>query len=178
LLRAHENLMILRTFSKAMSLAGMRVGYLLTAPEICAEIKKARLPYSVNLFSEVVAAVALEEIHVLKKSVATILAQRDALWPALRAFSFLKVYPSDANFFLVRAHNGAALFQHLLQDGILVRDVSGYPGLEHCLRISVGKQEENKKLLESLKNWEMTANADPAPRGAASATRRDSQTGL
>jgi histidinol-phosphate aminotransferase len=155
LLCTHENLVILRTFSKAMSLAGMRVGYLLAAPEICAEVKKARLPYSINLFSEVAATLALEEVHVLKKTVETILTQRDDLWQALRAFSCLKVYPSDANFFLVRAQNGAALFQHLLQDGILVRDVSGYPGLENCLRISVGRQEENKKLLGSLKNWEM-----------------------
>jgi histidinol-phosphate aminotransferase len=155
LLHTHENLVILRTFSKAMSLAGLRVGYLLAAPEICAEVKKARLPYSVNLFTEVAATLALEEVHVLKKRVETILAQRDDLWLALRAFSGLKVYPSDANFFLVRAQNGAALFQHLLQDGILVRDVSGYPGLENCLRISVGRPEENQKLLESLKNWKV-----------------------
>jgi len=58
---------------------------------------------------------------------------------------------SFANFFLVRVQNSAALFQHLLQDGILVRDVSGYPGLENCLRISVGTLEENQRLLDSLR---------------------------
>lgn len=103
LLREHDNLVILRTFSKAMSLAGMRIGYLMAAPEICAEVKKARLPYSVSLFSEIAVAAALEEIDLLNSAVREILAQRDNLWPALQEFSFLCVYPSDANFFLIRA---------------------------------------------------------------------------
>jgi len=153
LLREHENLVILRTFSKALALAGMRIGYLLAAPEICAEVRKARLPYSVSFFSEMAATIALEEIEPLNASVRHILAERERLWPALQEISSLRVYPSDANFFLVRAKNSAALFQHLLQDGLLVREVSGYPGLENCLRISVGKPDENEKLLESLKKW-------------------------
>ncbi|MCG3119266.1 MAG: Histidinol-phosphate aminotransferase 2 [bacterium] len=153
LLHEHENLVILRTFSKAMSLAGMRVGYLMAAPALCAEVQKARLPYSVNLFSEIAATLALEDNSLLQKAVAEILAERERLGPALREFSFLQVYPSDANFFLVRAADGAALFQHLLNDGLLVRDVSGYPGLENCLRLSIGKPEENQKLLTSLKKW-------------------------
>lgn len=153
LLREHENVIILRTFSKAMALAGMRVGYLMAAPAICAEVQKARLPYSVNLFSEIAATLALEEISLLQETVAQILAERERLEPALREFSFLQVYPSDANFFLVRATDGAALFQHLLQDGLLVRDVSGYPGLENCLRLSIGRPEENQKLLMSMKKW-------------------------
>jgi histidinol-phosphate aminotransferase len=158
LLREHENLVILRTFSKAMSLAGMRIGYLMAAPEICAEVKKARLPYSVSLFSEMAVTVALEQMDLLNAAVREILNQRDSLWTALQEFSFLRVYPSDASFFLVRAQNGTAMFQHLLRDGLLVRDVSSYPGLENCLRISVGRLEENQRLLESLKRWEMFAN--------------------
>ncbi len=158
LLREHENLVILRTFSKAMSLAGMRIGYLMAAPEICAEVKKARLPYSVSLFSEMAVTVALEEIDLLSAAVREILHQRDNLWPALQEFSSLRVYPSDANFFLIRAKDGAALFQHLLQDGILVRDVSNYPALENSLRISVGRREENQRLLESLKQYETFAS--------------------
>jgi histidinol-phosphate aminotransferase len=155
LLREHDNLVILRTFSKAMALAGMRVGYLMAAPEICTEVKKARLPYSVSLFSETAVAMALEEIDLLNSAVREILDQRDYLLPALREFSSLRVYPSDANFFLLRTKDGTAMFQHLLQDGILVRDVSSYPGLENCLRISVGRREQNQKLLESLKRWEL-----------------------
>lgn len=158
LLSEYQHLVIFRTFSKAMSLAGMRVGYMMAAPEICAEVKKARLPYSVNLFSEIAAALALDELNQLKKAVQEIIVQRENLWPALQQFSSLRVYPSDANFFLVRAKNGAALFQHLLNDGILVRDVSGYPGLENCLRISVGNHQQNQMLLESLRGWEMIAN--------------------
>jgi histidinol-phosphate/aromatic aminotransferase/cobyric acid decarboxylase-like protein len=141
-----------------MSLAGMRIGYLMAAPEICAEAKKARLPYSVNLFSETAVAVALEEIDLLNAVVREILDQRDTLWQALQGFPSLRVYPSDANFFLIRTKDGAGLFQHLLQDGILVRDVSSYPGLENCLRLSVGRREENQKLLDSLRRWEKIAN--------------------
>jgi histidinol-phosphate aminotransferase len=154
LLEEYENLVILRTFSKAMALAGMRIGYLMAAPGICAEVKKARLPYSVNLFSEMAVTVALEEWALLQDNVREIIAQRESLWPKLHEFSSFKVYPSDANFFLVRATDGRALFQYLLQDGILARDVSSYPGLENCLRISVGTREQNELLLESLKKWE------------------------
>ena len=154
LLHEFENLVILRTFSKALALAGMRVGYMMAAPEICNEVRKARLPYSVNLFSETAVMVALDEIAYLKEQVREIIAQRASLLPALRAFTSLRVYPSDANFILVRARNGLALFQHLLREGILVRDVSGYPGLENCLRLSVGTREQNHRLLESLSNFE------------------------
>ncbi len=154
LLREFENLVILRTFSKALSLAGMRVGYMMAAPEICNEVRKARLPYSVNLFSETAVLVALDEISYLKEQVREIIAQRETLLPALREFPNLHVYPSDANFILVRAKNGAALFQHLLRDGILVRDVSSYPGLENCLRLSVGTKEQKQHLLESVGNFE------------------------
>lgn len=154
LLREFENLIILRTFSKALALAGLRVGYMMAAPEICDEVRKARLPYSVNLFSETAVMVALDEIAYLKEQVREIMTQRESLLPALRRFASLRVYPSDANFILVRARNGAALFQHLLRDGILVRDVSSYPGLENCLRISVGTKEQNQRLLESMSVFE------------------------
>ncbi|MGH7493762.1 MAG: histidinol-phosphate transaminase [bacterium] len=153
LLREFENLVILRTFSKAMAMAALRVGYLMAAPEICAQVRKVRLPYSVNLFSELAAELVLEETDQLYRFVREIIQQRDELAPRLRAFSFLRVYPSDANFFLVRAQNGPALFQWLLRAGILARDVSGYPGLENCLRFSVGTAEQNRKLLESLERF-------------------------
>ena len=153
LLREFKNLVILRTFSKAMALAALRVGYLMAAPEICAEIRKVRLPYSVNLFSELGAELALEEIDHLRRLVREIILQRDGLALRLREFPGLRLYDSDANFFLLRVLDGAALFQHLLRDGILVRDVSGYPGLENCLRLSVGSAEQNQKLLESLRRF-------------------------
>lgn len=154
LLQEFENLIILRTFSKALALAGMRVGYMIAAPEICDEVRKARLPYSVNLFSETAILVALDEIAYLNEQVRAIIAQRENLLTALCEFSNLRVYPSDANFILVRAQNGAALFEHLLRDGILVRDVSGYPSLENCLRIGVGTKEQNQRLLESMNGLE------------------------
>jgi histidinol-phosphate aminotransferase len=154
LLREFENLAILRTFSKAMAMATLRVGYVMAAPEICAQVRKVRLPYSVNLFSELAAVLALEEIDQLNRFVREIIQQRDELSRRLQEFSFLRVYPSETNFFLVRAQNGAALFEGLLREGILVRDVSGYPGLENCLRISVGTAEQNRKLLDALSRFQ------------------------
>ncbi len=161
LLREFENLVILRTFSKAMAMAALRVGYLMAAPEICVQVRKVRLPYSVNLFSELAAGLALEEIGQLNHFVREIIRQREALMPRLREFFSFEVYPSDANFFLLRAKNGAALFQHLLRDGILARDVSGYPGLENCLRLSVGTAEQNQKLLESLHQFSKERPHEP-----------------
>ena len=99
LLREFENLAILRTFSKAMAMAALRVGYLMAAPDICAQVRKVRLPYSVNLFSEVAAELALEEFAQLEKLVHDLIRQRDELAPKLREFAALRVYPSDANFF-------------------------------------------------------------------------------
>jgi histidinol-phosphate aminotransferase len=96
----------------------------------------------------------LEAIELFRQQVHEIIQQRELLGRALQEFSSLRVYPSDANFFLVKSAEGGALFQHLLSDGLLVRDVGGYPGLAGCLRISVGTAEHNQKLLESLRRWE------------------------
>ena len=152
LLAEHENLVVLRTFSKAMGMAGLRVGYLMAAPELVAEIDKARLPYNLNVVSQLAALELLREPAVVDRAVRTLIAERDRLRLALDARGDVRVYPSAANFLLVelRTRSPRQVFSALHERGVLVRDVSSYPRLSRCLRVSVGSAEENDRFLAAL----------------------------
>jgi histidinol-phosphate aminotransferase len=151
LLADHPRLVLLRTFSKAMSLAGLRAGYLLAHPALVTEINKAKLPYNINFFSEVAAAEVLRNRHLLAPQVQIIREERDRLYAALRAMPAVRVFASAANFILFRVAEHKTVFQRLLDEhGILVRDVSGYPMLEGCLRVNAGSPEEDDAFLAAL----------------------------
>ncbi len=152
LLAEHPNLVVLRTFSKARALAGLRVGYLLASPALVREIDKARLPYNLNFFSQLAALAALEERQALDRIVGDLVALRQELFEALRVLPGVRPFPSHANFLLIElAHaDPKAVFESLYRDGVLVRDVTAYPRLERCLRVSVGTAEENAALLQGL----------------------------
>jgi histidinol-phosphate aminotransferase len=152
LLERHPNLIVLRTFSKAVALAGLRVGYLLAAPELVREINKARLPYNLNFFSQIAAETALDDWGSVSGAIARILREREALAAALARVPGVRCYPSDGNFLLVELRDAKPrpVFEALAAEGILVRDVSRYPRLERCLRISVGSPEESLALLDAL----------------------------
>lgn len=155
LLDEFSNVVILRTFSKAMAMGGLRVGYAIARPEVAREIHKAKLPYALNSFSEAAAVVALDNPGPFEAEVAQIKAERAWLYEQLRAIPELWVYPTAANFFLVRfeRQSPASVFQALLErEGILVRDVSHYPGLAGHLRISIGRPDENRLLVETLRD--------------------------
>ncbi len=153
LLRQHPNLIVLRTFSKAMAMAGLRVGYLLTAPELAQEIAKAVLPYNLNVISQTAAQVAVEMYEsTLKPLVNLICAERDRVYERLKEIKGLEPVPSRGNFMLVRsAMSPRLVFDELLRRDILIRDVSAYPMLGNYFRISVGTPEENDQLLASLR---------------------------
>lgn len=146
------NLVVLRTFSKAMALAGARVGTLAAAPDLVGQIDKARLPYNINFFSQAAALAALDEAPALRQTVERIIGLRDALFAALSGTPGVRPYRSDANFilFALDGPTPSVVFEHLLEQGVLVRDVSGSKGLEKCLRVSVGTPDENARFLESL----------------------------
>jgi histidinol-phosphate aminotransferase len=152
LLAEHENLVVLRTFSKALALAGLRVGYLLAAPALVREIDKARLPYNVNFFSQLAALEVLEDPELVRSSVARLVRLRDGLHAALAALPGVVPVPSQANFILfeLASADPKAVFEALYRDGVLVRDVTSYPRLSRCLRVSVGSEEENALFLRSL----------------------------
>jgi histidinol-phosphate aminotransferase len=153
LLREHDNLVVLRTFSKATAMAGLRAGYLLAAPELATEIRKAVLPYNLNLISQTAAEVAVEMYEVeLRPLVREIIAERERLYDALSHIDGLGPVRSRANFILVRSSiDPMWIFAELLNRNILIRDVSGYPMLSEYFRLSVGTPEENDLLLEALR---------------------------
>jgi histidinol-phosphate aminotransferase len=152
LLERHPNLILLRTFSKAMALAGLRLGYLLASPELVREVNKARLPYNLNFFSQLAALAALEERETLKGNVQRLIQLRERLLVRLADMPGVRAHPSDANFFLleVLSADPKAVWSALARRGVLVRDVTSYPQLHRCLRVSVGSQEENDTFLHAL----------------------------
>jgi len=152
LLREHENLIVLRTFSKAMALAALRTGYLLAAPALVREIGKAVLPYNLNAVSQIAAEVALEMYqNEVRPLVREIITERARLYEALAQLNGLTPFPSRANFILVKSViDPKRVFAELIDHGILIRDVSSYALLEDCFRVSVGTPAENDALLETL----------------------------
>lgn len=152
LLREHANLIVLRTFSKAMALAGLRVGYLMASTELTTEIRKAVLPYNLNAFSQTAAEVAIEMYEEeLRPLINRIIDERERLFAALSQIEGLTPTASKANFMVVRsAKDPSAVFEELLRQDILVRDVSNYPMLKDCFRVTVGTPDENDLLVAAL----------------------------
>ena len=143
--------MVLRTFSKAFALAGLRVGYLVADPAVVDALAAVRQIYSVDVLAQAAALAAVTRAAELAPVVADIVAERGRLSAGLAELPGLRVWPSAANFVLVRVP-GAAEVRRRLRDehSVLVRDLSAAPGLTDCLRISVGTREENDALLDAL----------------------------
>ncbi len=151
LLEKHDRLIVLRTFSKAFSMAGLRIGYLLARPALCAELLKPKIPFTVNAFSASVAMKLMERKEIVDERIAFIKNQKKILFNALRSINGVEVFSSDTNFFIFKTrHDAGSLFHRLLQRNVLVRDVSSYPMLERTLRVNVGTEEENQTFLAVL----------------------------
>jgi histidinol-phosphate aminotransferase len=151
LLHDHRNLVVLRTFSKAMSMAGLRFGYMMAHPEIAREINKSKLPYNVNIFTLAAAEIVIEHRSVLDRAIETLIGERERVLSELQERKGVRAFPSEANFILMRTAKPAReLFEELYNHGVLIRDVSAYPLLEKCLRVSIGTPEENDKFLAAL----------------------------
>jgi histidinol-phosphate aminotransferase len=152
LLKEYENLIVLRTFSKAMAFAALRIGYLLGSPELVTEIRKAVLPYNLNAFSQIAAEVAIEKYEtLLGPTVKAIIAERERLYREISQIRGLAPVVSRGNFMVVRAdRDPGQIFTELLKRDILIRDVSGYPMLKDYFRFNVGTPEENERLLSAL----------------------------
>ncbi|HEX8888190.1 MAG TPA: aminotransferase class I/II-fold pyridoxal phosphate-dependent enzyme, partial [Pyrinomonadaceae bacterium] len=153
LLERYKNLTVFRTFSKAMALAALRVGYLLADPTLVREIGKAVLPYNLNAISQTAAEVAVEMYETeLRATVESIIAERERLFTELKSIKGLAPVRSQANFMVVRsAIEPRKVFAELLRRDVLIRDVSSYPMLKEYFRVSVGKPEENDQLLSGLR---------------------------
>jgi histidinol-phosphate aminotransferase len=149
LIAEHPQLIVVRTLSKAFSLAGLRVGYGLASREMAAMVNRVRPPNSVGTLSVALGAAALSDLASMRERVRLILAERPRFAEALRPH-VAEVYPSATNFLVVRTHDARAAVEALLRAGIVARDVSGKPGLANCLRPTVRLPEENARFVEAL----------------------------
>ena len=153
LLDDYENLILLRTFSKAFSLAGVRMGYVLGSERVLDEFKKVRQPYSVDAVSQAIARVVYKNRAQFEKGIDAIIEQRALVLEALNALDGVMAYPSESNYILFRldeAFDAGEIWQSLLDVGILVRDFSRSQYLENCLRVSIGTEAENARFLQAL----------------------------
>ena len=142
------NLVVLRTLSK-VGLAGIRLGYLAGSASWLEQFNKVRQVYNVNVLTEATALFVLEHLEVLEAQAARIRADRASLAQALGALDGVTVFPSHANFVLVRVRDAVRAFERLRRQGVLVKNL--HPGLAGCLRITVGTPDENRILLAAMK---------------------------
>lgn len=150
-----ENLVVLRTFSKWAGLAGLRVGYGVFPLWMMAQLWKIKQPYSLSVAAECAGVAAIQHADELNRVGQKIIAERERLFQALQKFTWLKVYPSQANFLLCRlmGRDAAAVKQTLARQGIYIRYFNK-PGLSDCIRISVGRPEDNQQVLRALASLE------------------------
>lgn len=151
----YPNLVILQTLSKAWGLAGLRIGMAFASEPIIDIFNKIKPPYNINSVSQKLALEALNNIDKINAWIKETVAERDKLMMELANLSFItKVYPSDANFILVKTNDPLAIYHYLVSKKIIIRDRSKIELCEGCLRITVGTKEENKQLIETLKTYQ------------------------
>ena len=148
----YENALLLRTASK-LGLAGIRFGWLAAAPALMAELNKIRLPYNINELTQLTMDFALDHYEVFAQQAKQICASRSHMLKSLGSLEGVKVYPSEANFVLIRLlqKDATELFQELRdEDAILIKNLSKQVGLTQCLRLTVGTEIENQTLCEAI----------------------------
>jgi histidinol-phosphate aminotransferase len=143
------NLVVMRTVSK-LGLAGIRLGYLAARAEWVEQFNKLRQAYNVNVLTQAAALYVLEHIKVLEEQAARIRAERTVLGAALAALKGVTVFPSRANFFMIRVPDADRTYEALRRQGVLVKNLHG-PALANCLRVTVGTPDENRILLTALR---------------------------
>jgi histidinol-phosphate aminotransferase len=147
----YNNLVVVRTLSKAYAMAGARLGYMFAGREIIGLIQKTKPPYNINALTTSAAIIALGEKEKAKKYISEIISQREWLLQELKAVKDIyEIFPSQANFILFRIRNGDAVFAYLVEKGIIIRSRTNVPGLYDCLRVSVGTPEHNRLFINLL----------------------------
>ncbi len=155
LLEEFGRLVVLQTFSKAWGLAGIRLGMAFASETIIALFNKVKAPYNVNQLTQDAVYMALDEVEEKDEWVGAVLSERKRLEEALPKLKCVQsFFPSDANFLLLKVTDPQAIYQHLINQGIVVRDRSNVRLCEDCLRITVGGEDENGFLLEALEDYD------------------------
>lgn len=146
----HDNLVVMRTLSK-IGLAGLRIGAVIGRPDVVAALDKARLSFNLSVPSQIIATIFLtEEANSIRRQIAAVILERDRVAHALQKYPGIRVFPSQANFLLVRVPEAQGLRDALVRRGILVRNMSTMQHLAGCLRITIGKSNENTAFLAAL----------------------------
>lgn len=149
LLDALPRLVVCRTFSKSWRMAGLRLGYLYGPAWVVEDLRKVRLPYHLDALTQTAGILACEMVGEVTAHITALAAERDRLHAALRQVRGVRVWPSDGNFLLFRPDR-PEVFEALLERGVLVRDFSSAPGLEGCLRVTVGTPAEDDAFVRAL----------------------------
>ena len=149
----YPNIVVLQTMSKAWAMAGLRLGLALADSRVVEIMSQVKYPYNINKAALQIVEQLLDEP--IDDKVKEIVEQRGVVAERLAAMPFVsKVYPSDANFVLARVDDADAIYEHLIADGIIVRNRNRVRGCEGCLRITIGTRQENEKLIQSLERYE------------------------
>jgi len=155
LLQEKKNLVVLQTLSKAWGLAGIRLGMLFAHPELIEYVSRVKYPYNISGPTINAALSGLDDANQRGIWIKEILEQRSSMAADLKSFAFVKeVYPSDANFLLIKVDDPAGIYEFLMNKGIIIRDRSSVPLCEGCLRITIGTEEENRDFLGALKSYQ------------------------
>jgi len=148
----YRNLVVMRTFSKAWGLAGVRLGFCTANEEIISYLFKVKAPYNINALTRYAVLKSIANEKKKKNAVSSIIGERLRVENELKNITVItNVYPSDANYLLIRLPNAKEVQKELAESGIVIRDRSSQPKLNDCLRITIGTKEENDALLSGLK---------------------------
>jgi histidinol-phosphate aminotransferase len=152
LVRDDRPLVVVRTYSKVWSMAALRLGFAVAPPWVVEELEKVVLPYHLASATQIAGRLALELGAEMDDRVAHLVAERGRVASHLSAVDGVTVFPSGANFLLFRpAGDGHALWERLVDQGVLVRDFSRWPRLDDCLRVTIGTPDENDRFLDALR---------------------------
>jgi len=152
----YPNLIVSQTLSKAWGLAAVRLGICFASAYLISVFNKIKAPYNVNILSQQKAMDMLSNIEMFNNNLIKIKREKIKLKEKLITLPFVeKVFPSDANFLLIKVTNAEKIYEYLINNGIVVRDRSKMYGCKNCLRISIGTLEENKKLISTMKKYKL-----------------------
>jgi histidinol-phosphate aminotransferase len=153
-LTEYPNLVVMQTLSKAWGLAGLRLGMAFASAAIIEVLNKVKPPYNINQSTQELVLAALEEVGQVNDMIRILVDMREVLSEVFRSMPTVgKVYPSDANFILVKIKDARKVYEFLLTKGIVLRDRSNVKLCEDCLRITVGTEQENTLLVDAMQEW-------------------------
>jgi histidinol-phosphate aminotransferase len=153
-LTEYPNLVVMQTFSKAWGMAGLRLGMAFASTAIISVLDKVKPPYNINQATQELVLKAIEEVGQVNDMIKLLVDMREALSDVFRSMpSVEKVYPSDANFILVKISDARKIYEFMLTRGIVLRDRSNVTLCEDCLRITVGTEQENTLLVDAMQEW-------------------------